>query len=571
MNILKLPEIPESEKTPLVLALLSIIANQQDQLEVQQERIDLQQEQISSQQERIALQQEQISSQREQIHLLKEQVQALKDEIARLKGHNPKPTVPPSALEKDPDKKKWKKGSGKKRPGSEKKKKTARLEIHETQEIQPENLPEGSKLKGYKNWTVQDLHLQPHNTLYRLACYRTPSGEYVSAELSDDISGEHFGVRLRSFILQQYYQTRATQGAILDELADFGIDISSGQLNRIITEGKDDFHAEKDEILRVGLEVSSSVHVDDTGARHNGKNGYCTHIGNDLFAWFSSTKNKSRINFLTLLGAGRTRYSVNVEALDYMKAQKLPLIPFARLGGLSGESFENTDSWNDTLAELKITNERHVRIATEGALIGGLLENGFNPDLVIVSDDAGQFNVFLHALCWIHAERTIHKLLGFNDRQRELLEDVRTQIWDFYRDLKSYRLAPTKKEKARLTARFDEIFKAKYDCFATLTHALERLHKNRAELLLVLDRPDLELHNNLSERDIREYVTKRKISGSTRSELGRRCRDTFASLKKTCRKLGVSFWSYLTDRVSGKGEIPSLPDLMRIKAQESKA
>jgi len=556
MNTLQLPEIPESEKTPLVLALLGIIANQQDQLEVQEEHI--------------ALQQNRIDVQQEQIHLLKEQVQVLKDEVAHLKGHNPKPKVPPSALEKDPDKKKWKKGSGKKRPGSKKRKKTARLDIHETQDIHPKNLPIGSKLKGYSDWTVQDLQIQAHNTLYRLAYYRTPSGEYVSAELPDDTRGEHFGVRLRCFILQQYYQARATQGTILDELADFGIDISSGQLNRIITEGKDDFHAEKDEILRVGLEVSRSVHVDDTGARHNGKNGYCTHIGNDLFAWFSSTKSKSRINFLTLLGAGRIRYTVNGEALDYMRAQKLPQIPFAKLSGLSGMSF-NGDSWKNTFAEMNITNERHVRVVTEGALIGGLLENGFNPDLVIVSDDAGQFNVFLHALCWIHAERTIHKLVGFNDRQREALEAVRKQIWDFYRDLKNYKLTPTKKEKALLGARFDEIFTTKYDCFATLTHALERLHKNRAELLLVLDRPDLDLHNNLSERDIREYVTKRKISGSTRSDLGRRCRDTFTSLKKTCRKLGVSFWSYLTDRVSGRGEIPNLPDLIRIKAQESKA
>ena len=89
------------------------------------------------------------------------------------------------------------------------------------------------------------------------------------------------------------------------------------------------------------------------------------------------------------------------------------------------------------------------------------------------------------------------------------------------------------------------------------------------ELLLVLDRPDIPLHNNLSERDIREYVKKRKISGSTRSDNGRRCRDTFTSLKKTCRKLGVSFWGYLNDRVSNAGEIPPLPDLIRARARSS--
>ena len=86
------------------------------------------------------------------------------------------------------------------------------------------------------------------------------------------------------------------------------------------------------------------------------------------------------------------------------------------------------------------------------------------------------------------------------------------------------------------------------------------------ELLLVLDRPEIPLHNNLSENDIREYVKKRKISGSTRSEAGRQCRDTFTSLKKTCKKLGVRFWDYLNDRVSGKNAIASLPILMREKA-----
>jgi hypothetical protein len=77
------------------------------------------------------------------------------------------------------------------------------------------------------------------------------------------------------------------------------------------------------------------------------------------------------------------------------------------------------------------------------------------------------------------------------------------------------------------------------------------------------------LQNNARETDIREYMTKRKSSGSTRSDLGRRCHDTFASLKKTCRKLGIGFWGFLEDRVSGKNIIPSLPDLMRLKMLES--
>jgi hypothetical protein len=98
---------------------------------------------------------------------------------------------------------------------------------------------------------------------------------------------------------------------------------------------------------------------------------------------------------------------------------------------------------------------------------------------------------------------------------------------------------------------------------ATLNQALNRLYKNKSELLMVLERPEIPLHNNAAENAIREYVKKRKISGGTRSEAGCKCRDTFTSLKKTCRKLGVSFWEYLKDRIGKLNLIPDLSDLIR--------
>ena len=199
------------------------------------------------------------------------------------------------------------------------------------------------------------------------------------------------------------------------------------------------------------------------------------------------------------------------------------------------------------------------------ALLGSGLEHGINPQLVVVSDDAGQFDVLWHALCWIHAERTIKKLVGFNEDQRRGLANVRAQIWALYQMLKAYKQAPSEAKKGEITKCFDNIFLAK-TCFATLNQALKRLHKNKSELLLVLQRPDIPLHNNLSEGDIREYVKKRKISGSTRSKAGRRCRDTFASLKKTCRKHALSFWQFLNDRLCGHNTIPPLPELVRQRA-----
>ncbi len=503
----------------------------------------------------------------EKYHLLLEQFQALKDEIAWLKGLKPKPNIKPSRLE-DPSRngETDKKPNGK-RAGSAKRSKTAELEIHETRVVKADNVPTESIFKGYQDYTVQDIIIRAHNTLFRLETWVTPEGERITAKLPDGVAVAHLGTTLVSYILYQYYQAHVTQPLILEHLWEVKVDISAGQVSRLITEGKERFHAEKAEILRVGLEVSQYVNVDDTGARHNGKNGYCTHIGNELFAWFESTNSKSRVNFLELLRSANFDYVLNEDALAYMKAQKLSGTLLGLLSANEKRSFEGKAEWEAALLALGFTDERHIRIATEGALLGSVLEHGINPRLVILSDDAGQFNILLHALCWIHAERTINKLVPFNDEQREALEKARTHIWNYYDELKAYKETPSNEKKVELEARFDEIFSSK-TCYATLNQALKRLHRNKSELLLVLEFPDIPLHNNLSEGDIREYVKKRKISGSTRSTNGRRCRDTFASLKKTCRKLGVSFWEYLKDRVSGENKIPELGELIRQRAAE---
>ena len=142
--------------------------------------------------------------------------------------------------------------------------------------------------------------------------------------------------------------------------------------------------------------------------------------------------------------------------------------------------------------------------------------------------------------CWIHAERTIHKIIPYSDDNRQAQEFVRDKIWHFYQDLKAYKLAPSDEMKISLARRFDEIF-TQITCFQTLNLALTRIYKNKKELLLVLTRPEIPLHNNLSENDIRDYVKKRKISATTRSDAGQKARDTMLSLKKTCPKSNL-FW-----------------------------
>jgi len=494
---------------------------------------------------------------------LKEELQRLKDEIAHLKGHKSKPKIRPSALEKGDSEKP---SHGTPRPGSKKRQKTTTLEIHDTEYISVEEVPPGSRFKGYQEYTVQDIEIRPHNTRYLIERWETPDGSLLSGVLPVEVQGSHFGPTLVSYILYQYNQCHVTQPLLLEALHEWGIDISAGQIDRLLTEDNGSFHAEKAGLLSAGLSVSDYIHVDDTGARHQGKNGYCTHIGNEFFAWFESTSSKSRINFLQLLRAGYEDYVLDEEAMEYLESSALPRSLLPRLRSDSPQHFVDEKAWEGHLDELEITTPRHRQVATEGALLGSVLFHGVPKSLAIVSDDAGQFNLLEHALCWVHAERTIDKIIPYGEAPRQALQETRTRIWELYKDLKAYKQQPTQEDKTALEARFDTIFTTP-TCSTPLNLALQRLHANKAELLLVLERPEIPLHNNLSESDIREYVKRRKISGSTRSEKGRQARDTFISLKKTCRKLGISFWKYLTDRIGHLDHIPPLPELIRQQAQ----
>jgi hypothetical protein len=224
------------------------------------------------------------------------------------------------------------------------------------------------------------------------------------------VPGSHFGPDLICFILHQYHHQHVTQPLLLEQLHQLGIDISAGELNRILTEGKDAVHREKDELLPAALAVSSYIEVDDTGARHRGHTGACTHVGNELFASFASTDSKSRLNFLEILRGPRTAYVINQTAVAYWHRQKLPRAMVDRLRR-GPRRFVDSAAWRAHLRRLGITGPRHVRIVSEGALLGSLFARGVSPELVVLSDGAGQYDVLAHAACWIHAERPLARMI----------------------------------------------------------------------------------------------------------------------------------------------------------------
>jgi hypothetical protein len=529
---LELPPIPDAERTPLVESLLGII--------------DLLHQRVQT---------------------LEETVQQLRDEIAVLKGQSPRPKIAPSQLTQPtppppaPDQK---------RPGSAKRAKNASFLTPIEVRIPFPDRPPGAVSNGYEEYFVQELVLEAKVTRYLRERILLADGSTRLAPLPDDVlPGLHFGPGLLGFILYQHNHGNVTQGKLLEQLRDLGLDLSAGELSRLLTENHQGFHQEKAELLQAGLQSSEYVGVDDTGARHQGKNGYCTAIGNDLFAAFESSDSKSRLNFLRVLRGPATAYTINEVAVAYWQRQGLAQ---AVVDGLQTGpcQFAEDAAWQARLQEVGITAERPVRIATEGALLGQVIAQGVSPELVILSDGAEQFNLLAHAACWVHAERPLDRLIPYNEAHRAAIAGVRQQIWELYRDLQAYRVQPDPAEKAVLEGRFDTLG-AQRTVYPSINNVLKEMGQHKADLLRVLECPAVPLHNNGTESIIRVYVQKRKISGSTRSPAGRRCRDTFVSLMKTCRKLGISFWAYLGDRLRGRGQIPRLAALIRQRAAEARA
>jgi Transposase IS66 family len=490
----------------------------------------------------------------------------LKDEIARLKGLPPRPKFKgkPSGMEQATSKALGKKG-GKRGRGS----KVDKLTVTSQVKLKVE-APPGSRFRGYEDVLVQDLRISVEVVRYRRERWETPDGERIVAALPAGIRGG-FGAELRRLIAAAHFQGQVTSERLTALLNGMGLVISKRQVVRLLSQGLEALIAEDQAVLLTGLETARWITVDDTSARHAGQEAIVTQLGDNRFTVFRTGWTKSRRAFLSMLQAGREDYVVDDEALAYMARLHLAAPLNAMLAAHPAKRFASEAAWLTHLQALGLDQLKimpnPVKVATEAALWAAVREQGLLADTVIVSDGAGQFAVADHALCWVHTERLIYKLQPTNAAHRKAVELTRALIWWFYRDLKAYKRAPDPKRARMLRARFDRIFTKKTG-YILLDRQLARLHRHKHELLRVLERPEIPLHTNGSENDIRCVVTKRKISGGTVSEAGKTARDVMLGLAKTCAKLNVSFYRFLGDRfgVLGAPTVPSLPGLVRLAA-----
>lgn len=398
---------------------------------------------------------------------------------------------------------------------------------------------------------------------FELARWQMPDGTTFTEAVPKEYKGHHFGPDLRKYIIYQTHHNRVPQKKIHDELLDKGIQISTGQIDAILNDATVEFTKEYDDILASGLLTSKHVHVDDTGARHQGKTGHTTVLCNDAFTYLKSTDSKSRVNLLKILSMqDKPVYTINQAAFDY--AEKYGLVDGTLRWFKTCEYRSYTEKeFEDFLNEILLREYSKI-VLREACLYATCLDNGLSPDLIILSDGARQFSIMVHALCWVHAVRAIKKLVPVNNKEAAEINRIQDLIWNYYRELLDYQKNPMPEKKIYLSEKFDSIFSTP-TIGCQLAPALKSFLNHKNELLLMLEHPHVPLHNNLAERDLRHTVIKRKISGGTRGVIGRKSRDVFVSLFKTCVKNGISIWNYLGDRISGSPVISNLGAIIRAR------
>lgn len=499
--------------------------------------------------------------------------QRLRDENNRLKGEQGKPDIKANVegeAKKDHSSEK-ERSKPRKRHG---KKKTASIVIdrEEVLKVDQTVLPADAIFKGYEENVVQDILLKTDNVRFLKEKYYSPSlGCTYLAELPTGYAGQ-FGPGIKTLSIALYHGGLMSEPKIIEFFENIGIQISKGTLSNLLIKGHEDFHAEKEAVYEAGLASSFYQHLDDTPTRFNGRNNYCHVVCNLLYTAYFTRAGKDRLSVLDVLRQGRKRlYLLNVEALTYLDG-----MPFSK------ETQRILEDWcSETVMEeetfiheldmrLAILNKQHRSAVLSAAAVAAYhAEHGVSIVPALVCDDAPQFKWLTRwlALCWIHEGRHYKKLEPVVALHQTLLNDFLTRFWAYYDQLLEYRQHPTAQEALRLEAVFDVLFGAPSG-YAELDKRMASTRSNKSALLLVLKFPELPLHNNPAELGARGRVRKRDVSFGPRTEDGKEAWDTFMTLAATTKKLNVSFYEYVRDRILKKNGIPPLSDLIIKAAHE---
>jgi len=452
---------------------------------------------------------------------------------------------------------------------SKAKKHKIRIDRTEICRIDKTQLPADAEFKGYSGVVVQEIRITTDNVEYKRELYYSKTeGKTYMAELPSDVKGE-FGPGIKSLALILKNECNMSEPKICDFFKNFGCQISQSTISRIMTKGGhvEAFHQEKAEIVKAGLESTRCRQIDGTGAIVNGQNHHVQILCNPYYTAYFTLAHKDRLSIIDIFLCGRPRiYIFNEEAFGLMESFN---ISASLISKLREENYNQIldhsrmESLLEGLLNGKTADHRYLRIM-ESALTAFYHDQTEVPVVqILLSDDAPEYKriVSEHALCRIHDGRKYKTLQPVIPVHREELEKFSGSYWDYYKKLLDYKSDPSPALADKLSLEFDKLFST-VTGYPALNKRIEITKSKKAEFLRVLQYPEIEVHNNAAELAARVQARKRDVSLHTITDQGTRAQDTFLTITETARKLGVSAYEYIYDRVSRTNMLPSLASLI---------
>jgi hypothetical protein len=503
---------------------------------------------------------------------LREENQRLRDEVARLKGEQGKPDV--KANKRPPPDHSSEEERHTPTP-RQRGRKVDQIVIDRTEVCAVDRtiLPPDAEFKGYQPVVVQDLRLRSDTVCFRKEkWYAASTRRTYLADLPSGYDGE-FGPNIKALTIVLAYATQVSEPQILELFRNAGIQIADGTLSDWLIHDQDAFHSEKDAIVEAGLRSSPWQQLDDTTTRVNGQNQYCQVLCNPLYTAYRTTATKDRLTVVDVLRNGRPRaFRLNADALAALAIVQLAATTRARL---VAHLPWDQDLDEPTMLALLDTQLPTIGVQARKWILDATAVAAYNVQMeypivrLLLCDDAPQFQCITDdlALCWVHEGRHYKKLMPILACHQALLAQFQTRFWGFYRELLAYRVHPTPAERARLTAAFRTLFST-VTGYDALDDRIAKTRMKQDGLLLVLEHPEIPLHNNAAELGARRRVRKRDVSFGPRTVAGARAWDTFMTIAATAQKLGVSFYHYILDRVSEARQLPNLAGMIDERAQQ---
>jgi len=435
-------------------------------------------------------------------------------------------------------------------------------------------LPKDAEFKGYKSKVVQDAIIKTDNVLFNREIFWSPSQQktYIG-EVPAGYEGD-FGPNIKSQILSFKYINNMSIPKIKEFYKNISILISESYISNCLTKKLDVFHREKSELYEASLEFGEWQQIDDTGSRVNGQNCYTHIVCNDLCTVFFTTAKKNRLTILDILRKFESRSFVfNQETFELLKQLKISQKLINKLLNETEQDKELNEKEMEQILNVvfpdpaKGKNNR-IRIMEAAAISSYHSATGIPIVKVLVSDDAPQFKLITdeQMLCWIHDGRHYKKLNPVVPLHQKKVESFLDDYWEYYRKLFNYTQHPDPEDAVSLSADFDDLF-SKITGYYDLDDRISKTRAKKDNLLIVLKHPEIPLHNNRAENGARVEKRRADVSLQTKTDEGTKAKDTMMTIAESCKKLGVSTYQFIHDRISRAFELPSLAELIKMKAE----